>query len=440
MPIDFNDNLQIRAPKPIDDRYGPWETIEEGLINVPYSYRHVKLTLNIAGVEYWFKDGLEDGDLIIKEYGSGDSSKWEQDNILTATTLHPRWDDSEDVAIYGTDRFGFGAFPSAARGSSGTFDDTIGSIAYFQCSNQNIENNPFNIQLDYEKSGIEFTPGLKTYGFSVRILRPVNIEESILSDGLISATYTDYDGNVYQCTKIGSQVWTTSNLKVTHYSDGTLIPTNLSDVAWAADTDGACAVYGKNDGAFVPTDELTTEELMVAAYGRLYNWYAVDNAHGLIDSTDGWHVPTDVEFTQLSDYLIAMYPEITSDNVADVLKSVRQVNSLHTLIDSIHIKPKDNKRINADIIDNLPDPKLTLSLFKQGANGVVFPQIFKWDKDLTISNVSLMSNCAGITIKIGEIIYESNFEDIVILANTELEILDITIKAGYENANAIIIF
>lgn len=51
-----------------------------------------------------------------------------------------------------------------------------------------------------------------------------------------------------------------------------------------------------------------------------------------------------------------------------------------------------------------------------------------------------MSNCAGISIKIGEIIYESNFEDIVILANTELEILDITIKAGYENANAIIIF
>ena len=156
MPIDFNDNLQIRAPKPIDDRYGPWETIEEGLINVPYPYRYIKLTLNIAGVEYWFKDGLEDIDLIVKQYGS------------------------------------------------------------------------------------------------------------------------------------------------------------------------------------------TTQ--------------------------------------------------------------------------------------------------ITLSLFKQGMNGIVFPQIFKWDKDLTISNVSLMSNCAGISIKIGEIIYESNFEDIVILANTELEILDITIKAGYENANAIIIF
>lgn len=68
MPIDFNDNLQIRAPKPIDDRYGPWETIEEGLLNVPFSYRYNKLTLNIAGVEYWFKDGLTDINLIIKQY------------------------------------------------------------------------------------------------------------------------------------------------------------------------------------------------------------------------------------------------------------------------------------------------------------------------------------------------------------------------------------
>ena len=52
MPIDFNDNLQVRAPKPTDDRYGPWTTIGEGLSNVPYPYRYNKLTLNINGVEY----------------------------------------------------------------------------------------------------------------------------------------------------------------------------------------------------------------------------------------------------------------------------------------------------------------------------------------------------------------------------------------------------
>lgn len=93
MPIDFNDNLQIRAPKPIDDRYGPWETIEEGLINVPYPYRYDKLTLNINGVEYWFKEGLEDLDLIVKEYGgvSVDASKWESGiTLVPGSILHGR--------------------------------------------------------------------------------------------------------------------------------------------------------------------------------------------------------------------------------------------------------------------------------------------------------------------------------------------------------------
>lgn len=245
------------------------------------------------------------------------------------TTLHPRWNDSGDAAIFGTDRFGFGALPSGNRNyDNGTFNQ-IGASSMLKFANEDTINIDFNFYtfiysfLGYTNNGSTY----KKYGGSIRAVRTATSEEQLLPDGLISATYTDYDGNVYQCTKIGLQVWTTSNLKVTHYADGTLIPTNLSDAAWAADTDGACAVYGKNDGAFVPTGELTTEALMVAAYGRLYNWYAVDNAHGLIDTTNGWHVPADTEFTELTDYLIATYPDITIDNVGDVLKSYRQVNS-----------------------------------------------------------------------------------------------------------------
>lgn len=252
--------------------------------------------------------------------------------ISAATTLHPRWNDSEDATIYGTDRFGFGALPSGSRASYGESYD-IGNQSFINFFNSSIDNNGF-FQIYYAIGQISNTFTHKNTGGSIRAIRPATTEEQLLPDGLISAIYTDYDGNVYQCTKIGLQVWTTSNLKTTHYADGTLITANLTDPVWASDSDGACAVYGKNDGTFLPTDELTTEALMVAAYGRLYNWYAVNNAHGLIDTTDGWHVPTDVEFTQLTDYLIATYPDITIDNVGDALKSVRQVNSPYMIIDN----------------------------------------------------------------------------------------------------------
>ena len=36
-------------------------------------------------------------------------------------------------------------------------------------------------------------------------------------------------------------------------------------------------------------------------YGKLYNWYAVNDPRGL--APKGWHIPTDAEWTELTDYL-----------------------------------------------------------------------------------------------------------------------------------------
>ena len=102
------------------------------------------------------------------------------------------------------------------------------------------------------------------------------------------ATLTDIDGNVYNTVEIGSQCWMEENLKVERYRDGSNIPTGLSDAAWQAATTEAFAVYD-NDTA------------NKATYGLLYNWYAVADARGLCPT--GWHVPTDAEWTQLTDHL-----------------------------------------------------------------------------------------------------------------------------------------
>ncbi|MFZ1783953.1 MAG: fibrobacter succinogenes major paralogous domain-containing protein [Ferruginibacter sp.] len=76
---------------------------------------------------------------------------------------------------------------------------------------------------------------------------------------------------------ICAQVWMLNNLEVTTYRNGDPIPQVTDPTAWAGLTTGAWCYYN-NDPA------------MGAIYGKLYNWYAVDDPRGLAPA--GWHVPT----------------------------------------------------------------------------------------------------------------------------------------------------
>jgi uncharacterized protein (TIGR02145 family) len=97
-------------------------------------------------------------------------------------------------------------------------------------------------------------------------------------------TVTDYDGNVYQTVQIGDQCWMMENLKVTHYRNGDPIPNVYDNLTWHNYSQGAYCEYGD-----------------VNVYGRLYNWFAVDDNR--IIAPEGWHVPTDEEWKQLEMYL-----------------------------------------------------------------------------------------------------------------------------------------
>jgi len=107
----------------------------------------------------------------------------------------------------------------------------------------------------------------------------------------------DYDGNVYETIQIGDQEWMAENLKVTHYRDGTAITNVTDNAAWAALTTEAYCIYNNN-----ASNELDT-------YGAMYNWYAVNgdtDGDGVKDkeiAPAGWHVPTDAEWTTLTDHL-----------------------------------------------------------------------------------------------------------------------------------------
>ena len=106
---------------------------------------------------------------------------------------------------------------------------------------------------------------------------------------------TDVDGNIYKVVTIGNQVWMAENLKVTKYNDGTAIPLVTDNAIWIKldDTDSPGYCYYDNDVS------------NASSYGALYNWYAVSSSTngGKNVCPSGWHVPSDGEWTTLTDYI-----------------------------------------------------------------------------------------------------------------------------------------
>lgn len=90
----INDNFQLNAPKPLDKKYSKYEngiytpyiSLNEALQAIASDYRYRGLTVFIStneGVfEYWFKDGVQDSDLVLKFTSSNPQiqSDWEQVN------------------------------------------------------------------------------------------------------------------------------------------------------------------------------------------------------------------------------------------------------------------------------------------------------------------------------------------------------------------------
>ena len=90
---------------------------------------------------------------------------------------------------------------------------------------------------------------------------------------------------------IGTQVWTTKNLDVATFRNGDAIPQAKTNEEWkaAGENKQPAWCYYENNTA------------NGTKYGKLYNWYAVVDYRGLAPA--GWHVPTDQEWTVLSDFL-----------------------------------------------------------------------------------------------------------------------------------------
>jgi uncharacterized protein (TIGR02145 family) len=91
--------------------------------------------------------------------------------------------------------------------------------------------------------------------------------------------------------QIGKQIWMAENLNVDKFRNGDIIPQAITDEEWerAGDNGKPAYCYYNND------------QKMVKKYGKLYNWYAVNDPRGL--APKGWKIPSCNDWKNLINFL-----------------------------------------------------------------------------------------------------------------------------------------
>lgn len=98
---------------------------------------------------------------------------------------------------------------------------------------------------------------------------------------------TDNCGNNYPTILIGGNEWMQKNLDVCRYRNGDSIPQVSDPAKWKNLTTGAwCYENSTANGT---------------TYGKLYNWYAVNDPRGL--APQGWNVPSSDDWNELINFL-----------------------------------------------------------------------------------------------------------------------------------------
>jgi uncharacterized protein (TIGR02145 family) len=120
-------------------------------------------------------------------------------------------------------------------------------------------------------------------GYCILSLKIINMKKLLaFIISLLSICFVKGQSSV----KICDQTWMTKNLDVSTYRNGDTIPQVTKDDDWVRLKTGAWCWYN-NDSA-----------TNAATYGKLYNWYAVNDSRGLTPL--GWHIPTKEEWSTLT--------------------------------------------------------------------------------------------------------------------------------------------
>ena len=151
-------------------------------------------------------------------------------------------------------------------------------------------------------------------------------------------TVTDMDGNVYNTLQLGLQCWMRENLRVTHYTDGSPIPNGGTGIDGISISEPRYYVNPSVDETL---------------YGYLYNWPAAMHGESSSNSNPsgvqgicptGWHLPSDTEWTQLTDYMVSQSEYACNGNNSYIAKALADTTSWQTTSDECG--PGNNQSTN----------------------------------------------------------------------------------------------
>ncbi len=100
-------------------------------------------------------------------------------------------------------------------------------------------------------------------------------------------TIKDQSGNEYNTIQYGMQNWTSKNLSVSRFRNGDIIPQAKTDEEWKN-----AGLSKKPVWCYYNNDPENGKK-----YGKLYNWYAINDRRGL--APKGWHIPDNADWSKL---------------------------------------------------------------------------------------------------------------------------------------------
>ena len=118
----------------------------------------------------------------------------------------------------------------------------------------------------------------------------VGRSSAVFNPSVTYGTIKDQDGNTYKTVTIGTQTWMAENLRTKKYRNGDVIDEATNSTLWKSASEGVFCAYN-----------YTQNKDSVATFGLFYNRQTINDSRNI--APEGWHVSTDVDWTQLMGYL-----------------------------------------------------------------------------------------------------------------------------------------